>query len=197
MNLTQLEQTCLSCQRCELGKSAQNKVVSRGNPATRLMVVGESPGAEEDQCGKPFMGKAGKLLDKMFAAISLDTNADMYITNTIKCRPPDNRNPTPLELDNCKPYLDQQIDLIKPTVIVAVGNFALNYFVGKMGITKLHGKWFDHDSGAKVMAIYHPAFLLRNEYKKLELDSPHRQTYKDLLAIFDGYRNNSFKDANL
>lgn len=196
MNLTQLESACASCQRCELAQSRVTTVFYRGNSSADLMIVGEAPGADEDQVGQPFMGKSGKLLDKMFMSVNLDTNQDAYLTNTIKCRPPQNRNPDPLELDNCKPYLDQQIDLIKPKVIVAVGNFALNYFHGRMGITKLRGKWMDHDSGAKVMAIYHPAYLIRNEHRRLDPDSPHRQAYADLLAIYDGLRNNNFYDSN-
>ena len=196
MNLQQLNNLCLSCQRCDLAKTRSTVVVSRGNPSSKLMVIGEAPGADEDDCGKPFMGRAGKLMDKMFSSVNLDTNLDMYITNVIKCRPPGNRNPTPVELDACKPYLEKQIELIQPKVIVAVGNFALNHFAGKTGITRLRGKWMDHQSGAKVMAIYHPAYLLRNEYRRLEKDSPHRQAYKDLLAIFDGYRNGNFTDSN-
>lgn len=197
LTLNQLEIHCSLCQKCTLATTRATTVFSRGNPNSKLMVVGEAPGADEDACGKPFMGKAGKLLDKMFASVNLDTDQDMYITNTIKCRPPENRNPDPTELNNCRPYLDDQISLIKPKVIVAVGNYALNYFTGHMGITKRRGLWTEHSSGAKVMAIYHPSYLMRNEYKRLEPDSPHRQTYKDLLAIYDGAINNNFYDTNV
>lgn len=196
LNLQQLEQACAQCQRCDLAKTRTTTVFYRGNPNTKLMVIGEAPGADEDDCGQPFRGRAGKLLDKMFASVNLNTNRDMYISNTLKCRPPENRNPTPIELDACKPYLDQQIKLIQPKVIVAVGNYALNYFIGRTGITRLRGKWFGGPETSKVMAIYHPAYLLRNEYRRAEPDSPHRQAYKDLLAIVDGYSNGNFYDSN-
>jgi DNA polymerase len=195
MNLEQMESACASCQKCDLAKTRTNTVFYRGNPQSKLMIVGEAPGADEDESGKPFMGKAGQLLDKMFQAVSLDTNHDCYITNVVKCRPPGNRNPEPAELDECRPYLDQQIDLIKPTIIVAVGNFALQHFTGRTGITRLRGRWYDYQD-SKVMPIYHPSYLLRNQHTRLEPNSLYRQAYRDLLAIYDAHKNNNFRSSH-
>lgn len=140
------------------------------------------PGADEDTTGKPFVGRAGKYLHAMFRFIQLDTNEDLYITNIVKDRPPNNRPPTDEEMAACGPWLDEQIKIIQPKLIVAVGNTALKYFTGKAGITKMRGKWLEY-KGVPMMPIYHPSYLLRNEYQKDKPGSPHEQTRADLRDI--------------
>ena len=134
------------------------------------MLIGEAPGFYEDKEGKPFVGKAGQLLDKIFAAVGLTRKKDVYICNTIKCRPPENRNPLPEEKEACWEYLKSQIEIIKPKIILLCGNIAVQSILGNVGgITKIRGKWFNPESaivdvfGAKMMPIFHPSYLLRND----------------------------------
>ena len=126
------------------------------------MVIGEAPGANEDRTGLPFVGQAGKLLDLMLAAIDLSRRESVYICNVIKCRPPGNRNPTPDEIEACTPYLRQQIELVAPQVILAVGGFAAQFVTGRqMALGKLRGEVYDYE-GVTAIVTYHPAALLRN-----------------------------------
>ena len=128
-----------------------------------MMLVGEAPGFYEDQQGKPFVGKAGQLLDKIFESVGFSREKDVYICNTIKCRPPDNRDPTPQEKAACREYLDAQLNLIKPLRMKIRGIAALKSFIDTdSGITKVRGQWFDGPNGAKMMPIFHPSYLLRN-----------------------------------
>ncbi len=158
--------SCAGCRLCEMRKNA---VPGEGpaqfsNPAGTIdvMVIGEGPGADEDTQGRPFVGKAGQLLDKMLAAIELFRKDNCYITNIVKCRPPNNRDPLPDESAACKRFLQTQIRLIKPKAILAVGRIAAqNLLETSEGITRLHGKLLDYD-GIPVMATYHPSALLRN-----------------------------------
>lgn len=142
-------------------------MLGEGNPKAILVFVGEAPGAEEDEKGRPFVGKAGELLTKIIKAMGL-SREEVYITNVVKCRPPNNRNPRPEEVRACMPYLLRQIELIRPQLLCALGTVAAQSILGKQEpITSLRGKFHDW-KGIKVMPTFHPAFLLRNpSYKRL------------------------------
>ena len=145
---------CLTCKDCELCKTRNNVVFSDGIPNSKLVLVGEAPGYWEDVKGKPFVGKAGQLLDKIFACVGLSREKDVYICNTIKCRPPENRNPLPEEKEACREYLDKQLEILKPKIILVCGSVALNSLLPETGgITKVRGKWFDGKNGEKLMPI--------------------------------------------
>lgn len=164
--LEKLKQKCMLCQKCELCKTRTNVVFSDGVPNSKLMLIGEAPGANEDLQGKPFVGRAGQLLDKIFESVGLSRN-DIYICNTLKCRPPLNRDPLPIEKERCSEYLEEQIRILKPKIILLCGKVALTSFFPEVtGISKVRGKWFDGPYDAKVMPIFHPAYLLRNPSKK-------------------------------
>src|SRR5262249_15267003 len=157
------------CDRCKLHKLGRKQVVfGVGNPQAKLMFVGEAPGADEDQQGIPFVGRAGQLLTKIIEAIDLKRD-DVYIANVIKCRPPQNRNPEQDEVDICEPFLFQQIDIIKPKVIVALGTFAARALLRTLDpISRLRGRVYDY-RGAKLIPTFHPAYLLRNPASKREV----------------------------
>lgn len=157
---------CAHCQKCDLARTRTQTVFSDGNPNAKMMLIGEAPGFYEDQQGKPFVGKAGQLLDKIFESVGFSREKDVYICNTVKCRPPDNRDPLPSEKDACREYLDAQLELIKPRIILLCGKVALKSFIDTdLGITKVRGKWYDGPNGAKMMPIFHPSYLLRNQQK--------------------------------
>jgi DNA polymerase len=157
------------CSRCKLHTLGRRQVVfGVGNPDADLMFVGEAPGADEDQQGIPFVGKAGQLLTKIIEAIGLSRD-DVYIANVIKCRPPQNRNPEPDEVATCKPFLFQQIDAIAPKVIVALGSFAAHALLESTEpISRLRGRVKEY-RGAKLIPTFHPAYLLRNPASKREV----------------------------
>ena len=157
------------CTRCKLHGLGRSQVVfGVGNPNADLMFVGEAPGADEDIQGVPFVGRAGQLLTKIIEAIDLKRD-DVYIANVIKCRPPQNRNPEPDEIETCEPFLFQQIDLIKPRVIVTLGKFAAHTLLrSDEAISRLRGRVFDY-RGAKLIPTFHPAYLLRNPSSKREV----------------------------
>ena len=157
------------CVRCKLHALGRRQIVfGGGNPDADLMFVGEAPGADEDIQGIPFVGRAGQLLTKIIEAINLSRN-DVYIANVIKCRPPGNRNPEQDEVDTCEPFLFQQIDVIKPKVIVALGTFAARALLRTLDpISRLRGRVYDY-RGAKLIPTFHPAFLLRNPASKREV----------------------------
>jgi DNA polymerase len=140
-----------------------------------IMIVGEGPGAEEDRLGIPFVGKAGQLLDRMLAAIGYQRN-QVYIGNVIKCRPPNNRTPEQSEIDACMPYLHEQIELVRPKVILAMGTTAIRGLLGIGGITRMRGRWKLYQAEIPVMPTFHPAYLLRNESAK-------RDVWNDLKAV--------------
>jgi len=153
------------CQRCKLCSGRSHVVFGVGNPQARLMFIGEGPGRDEDLKGEPFVGRAGQLLTRMIEAMGFK-RPDVYIANIVKCRPPDNRNPEPEEIETCHPFLLRQIQTVQPEVIVGLGNIAVQTLLGtKMGITKLRGQ-FHEIAGIPVMPTYHPAFLLRNATMK-------------------------------
>ncbi|HKT79586.1 MAG TPA: uracil-DNA glycosylase [Vicinamibacterales bacterium] len=157
------------CTRCKLhGLGRQQIVFGVGNPAADLMFVGEAPGGDEDIQGIPFVGRAGQLLTKIIEAIGL-TRDEVYIANVIKCRPPQNRNPEPDEIEQCEPFLFRQIDIIKPKVIVALGKFAAQTLLRTdTPISRLRGRQFEF-RGAQLVPTFHPAFLLRNPASKREV----------------------------
>lgn len=162
-SLNDVKQECLGCQKCPLGKTRTNIVFSDGSETAKVMLIGEAPGFNEDQTGKPFVGRAGQLLDKILASVGLSREKNVYICNTIKCRPPNNRDPLPDEKAACRAYLDEQIALIQPKIILLCGRVALTSFIDTpLGITKVRGQWFDGPNGSKMMPIFHPSYLLRN-----------------------------------
>ena len=172
---------CSTCQRCPLAQGRQQVVVSRGNPLARLMLIGEAPGAQEDELGQPFVGRSGQLLDQLLAAAGLDSNQDAYICNGVKCRPPGNRKPTALELAACRPWLQHQIALVQPQVLVLVGATALQAVLGLKGpISQLRGQW-QFFEGRACMPIFHPAYLLRNGSS--QPGRPRDLTRADLVAV--------------
>jgi DNA polymerase len=157
------------CTRCKLHRLGRRQVVfGVGNPSAELMFVGEAPGADEDIQGIPFVGRAGQLLTKIIEAIGLSRD-DVYIANVIKCRPPENRNPEPDEVETCEPFLFQQIDTIHPKVIVALGTFAAKALLKTQdSISRLRGRVYDY-RGAKLVPTFHPAFLLRSPERKRDV----------------------------
>jgi DNA polymerase len=159
--LEQLRVTASSCVRCPLAQGRTQVVFGVGDPAADLLFVGEGPGREEDLAGEPFVGRSGKLLDRlMWEELGL-TRDSCYIANVVKCRPPQNRDPAPNEIDACRPYLEEQILIIEPRVIVTLGNFATKLLLdsGK-GIRELRGRVFDRGA-ARLVPTYHPAYVLR------------------------------------
>jgi len=164
---------------CALKSTATRLVFAHGNPRARVMFVGEAPGREEDIEGLPFVGRSGKLLDRMIAAIGLD-RSKVYIANVIPWRPPGNRTPTPQETQICLPFIQRQIELVDPDVLVTLGNPSTQTLLGtREGIMRTRGRWFDYDTGRRVIraiATFHPAYLLRSpSYKRL--------SWQDLRAI--------------
>ena len=170
-----LEQECSQCRECALCQTRKNVVFGVGNPQAEIMLVGEGPGANEDEQGVPFVGKAGQFLDDMLAIIGLDRTL-VYIANIVKCRPPGNRDPMNVEQDACIGYLRRQIALIQPKILVILGRVAAMRLIDpKFRITKEHGVWFDVD-GMRMMAMYHPSALLRDPGKRPE-------TFDDLKSL--------------
>ena len=166
MNYEELRAHCLSCQKCPLAATRTNVVFGVGNPHADVMFIGEGPGANEDAQGEPFVGRGGQLLDKFLAAVDLSRNSNIYIGNMVKCRPPQNRDPDPSEVSECIGYLQQQIQLIQPKIIVCLGRISACYMIDKnFKVTKEHGQWVQKD-GIWMMGTFHPAALLRNPNNK-------------------------------
>jgi uracil-DNA glycosylase family 4 len=156
------------CQRCGLGASRKELVYGVGNPNARLVLVGEAPGREEDQKGEPFVGEAGRLLDRILQAMGMHRE-DVYICNVLKCRPPDNRDPQPEEVATCEAFLIRQIAAIKPQVIIGLGRFAVHSLLkSKVPISRIRGEWQSYH-GTPLMPTYHPAYLLRNPEGKRDV----------------------------
>ena len=174
-DLEQLRAALGAFPHCELKLGARNLVFSDGVPGARVMIVGEAPGRDEDREGRPFVGRAGQLLDKMLAAIDLSREASVYITNVLPWRPPQNRDPKPEEIAMMQPFLERHIALAKPDVLVVVGNHACQALLGKRGITRLRGEW-TQASGKPALPMFHPAYLLRNPAAK-------REAWADLLSL--------------
>jgi DNA polymerase len=161
-SLAELRAAIGDCRRCKLWPGRTHIVFGVGNPKAALMFVGEGPGRDEDIQGEPFVGRAGQLLTDIITKGMGLKREDVYIANVIKCRPPENRNPEPDEVDSCEPFLKKQIDLVRPRIIVALGKFAAQTLLrSKVPITRLRGVWHNYH-GIKLMPTYHPAYLLRN-----------------------------------
>jgi uracil-DNA glycosylase len=177
-----------ACRKCSIGSTRTHPAYGEGDPRARLMLIGEGPGETEDRLGRPFVGRAGELLERMLSAIGL-AREDVYICNTVKCRPTfddgkrlRNRAPTPDEMQNCRPYLDEQIEVIHPEIILALGAPAAKSFLGeRFSITKQRGVWFEGPLGIPLIATFHPAYILRQTGG--ELNAMKRLVWKDLLQV--------------
>ena len=174
--LKELEKICKNCTLCDLSKTRTNVVFGEGNPNAKLMFIGEGPGEMEDKTGRPFVGRAGQLLTKIInTVLSLDRK-DVYISNIVKCRPPNNRVPTIEEALTCRPYLLKQIEIINPEILVCLGKTAFMYLLDSdLPISKVRGQIFEY-KGKKVIPTFHPSYLLRNPSAK-------KEAYKDFLLI--------------
>lgn len=162
----ELEKNCVQCRDCALCETRTNVVVGVGNPNSKVLFVGEGPGENEDLQGEPFVGRGGQLLDKMLAAVDLDRKKNIYIVNIVKCRPPQNRDPLPNEQAACSKWLQNQLELIKPKIIVCLGRVAAAKLIKEdIKITKEHGSFFEKN-GVLMMGTLHPAALLRNPNNK-------------------------------
>jgi len=181
-DLKEVKDLCELCQNCSLGATRTNIVFSGGVPNHKLMLIGEAPGYNEDQQGEPFVGKAGQLLDKIFESVGLSRKRDIYICNTLKCRPPNNRDPLPEEKEACRAFLDAQLEILKPRIILLCGKVALTSMLDTtQGITKLRGQWFEGPYGSIMMPIFHPSYLLRNESH--EKGSPKWLMWQDIKEV--------------
>lgn len=181
MDWNQLEALCLECRNCGLCETRNNVVFGVGNRTANIMFVGEGPGEQEDLQGEPFVGAAGKLLDDMLSIIDLSRKENVYIANVVKCRPPRNRDPEDGEQDACFGYLQNQIELVNPKIIVCLGRIAARKLIQEdYRITKQHGTWVQKN-GIWYTAIYHPSALLRDLSKRPE-------TFSDLLSIREKLR---------
>lgn len=180
---TALQREALKCSRCRLRSSCQQVVFGDGKPDAKLMLIGEGPGKDEDAAGIPFVGRAGQLLDKILQAAEINRK-DVYIGNVVKCRPPGNRLPNPDEVKECRNYLEAQIRIIKPKMIVCLGALASQTVIDpKARIGQVRGKWFARNE-IKIMATYHPAALLRNESYKRPVWEDFKQI-RDVLKEID------------
>jgi uracil-DNA glycosylase family 4 len=168
------------CRRCKLWRGRSNLVFGEGSPKARLVFIGEGPGHEEDQEGRPFVGEAGKMLTRIIENAMGLKRKDVYICNVVKCRPPNNRDPERDEIDSCIPFLKEQIRIIKPEVICTLGRIACNELIGRdLKITKVRGKWHSYME-IPVMPTYHPAYILRNPSRQRQLKG---QVWDDIRAI--------------
>ena len=173
---------CSRCHECALGQTRRNVVFGTGSPTAEIMLVGEGPGANEDQQGVPFVGRAGQLLDDMLSIIGLD-RTKVYITNIVKCRPPENRDPLNVEQDACIGYLRRQMALVRPRILVCLGRIAAMRLIDpKFRITREHGVWFDVD-GMRVTAFYHPSALLRDPGRRPEAFDDLKSLQREILRV--------------
>lgn len=181
LELALLRERCSTCRACGLAGSRTTVVFGEGDPEAKVMFIGEGPGEGEDLSGRPFVGRAGLLLDKILESAGIDRSS-VYITNIVKCRPPENRVPASEEAAACTPWLLRQIELISPQVIVTLGNVPAQFFLNSnQGISKLRGRWFSWRSGIEIFPMYHPAYLLRNPTR--EPGGPKAQTWDDIRAL--------------
>ncbi|MDD5937983.1 MAG: uracil-DNA glycosylase [Clostridiales bacterium] len=175
-DLDNLRAECLNCRRCGLADTRTNVVFGEGNPQAEVMCIGEGPGEQEDLSGRPFVGRGGRLLDDMLEIIDLSREKNIYIANMVKCRPPQNRDPLNIEQEACSQWLEDQIRIIRPKIIICLGRIAaMKYIKEDFKITREHGQWFERD-GILRIALFHPAALLRDPRKRPE-------TFEDLKVI--------------
>ena len=167
---------CLNCRRCALAETRTNVVFGEGNPQAEVLCIGEGPGEQEDLTGRPFVGRGGKLLDDMLEIIDLSREKNIYIANMVKCRPPQNRDPLNIEQEACSQWLETQIRLIQPKIIICLGRIAaMKYIRDDFKITREHGQWFEK-AGVQMTALYHPAAILRDPSKRPD-------TFQDLKSL--------------
>ncbi|MBN2610652.1 MAG: uracil-DNA glycosylase [Bacteroidales bacterium] len=179
--LKSLYEEVINCNKCALSKMRNHVIFGEGNPAGGILIIGEAPGRDEDIQGRPFVGKSGQLLDKILAACGFSRKEHVFISNIVKCRPPDNRVPSPEEAKICMPWLIRQIELIDPKIMILLGATALKYMAGNdYRITRVRGKWLNIE-GRLAMPVYHPAALLRDPALK-------RDTWSDFKQIVFKYR---------
>lgn len=179
-SLDELHAAMQQFEHCELKRGARNLVFCDGHAAARVMIIGEAPGRDEDREGRPFVGRAGQLLDRMLEAIGMDRRSEdaskaVYITNVLPWRPPQNRDPKPEEIQMLLPFLRKHVELVKPNVVVLMGNISCQAGLGKRGITRLRGQWTEA-YGAPALPMFHPAYLLRQPHAK-------REAWADLLSL--------------
>ncbi len=174
----ELRQECLNCRKCSLCQTRTNVVFGVGKEDAEIMFIGEGPGQQEDLKGEPFVGRSGQLLDKLMATVDLFRDKNIYIANTVKCRPPQNRDPLPEEQEACSAWLDSQIALMRPKIIVCVGRISAQRYISKdFRVTKEHGLFYDRN-GILYMGTFHPAALLRNPNQK-------PAAFEDFIALRD------------
>lgn len=179
----ELEQNTKNCHNCKLCHDRKNVVIERGNRNAKWMFIGEAPGEQEDIQGKPFVGKSGQLLDKMIQAMNLDINNDVYIANIIKCRPPKNRNPEPDEIEHCKNYILNQIELVNPQIIILLGRFSIQTILNTTSaVGKLRKTVHKYNNKTPTIVTYHPSYLLRTPEAK-------RDTWEDLQLAMKVFSN--------
>ena len=174
-SLDELRAAMQQFDHCELKRGARNLVFCDGHAAARVMIIGEAPGRDEDREGRPFVGRAGQLLDRMLGAIGLDRAENVYITNVLPWRPPQNRDPKPEEIAMLKPFLERHVALAQPQVLVLMGNISCTAVLGRRGITRMRGTW-EEAMGLPTLPMFHPAYLLRNPQAK-------REAWADLLSL--------------
>ena len=181
VSLEAASEAARECRRCGLCSERKNVVFAAGSKNADLMIVGEGPGRYEDESGQPFVGRAGQLLDKILASVEI-LRQDIYICNIVKCRPPQNRVPTGDEMASCRPYLEAQMHFVQPKIILLAGSTAVQSVLQvKHPISRVRGKWFDYKNNAKVMPVFHPSYLLRNESR--EVGSPKWLMWQDIKEV--------------
>ena len=180
-SLKKLNSECVECTSCNLSETRKNVVVGKGNESAQVVIIGEGPGEQEDITGLPFVGRAGKMLDTALSSVDIDPLEDCYITNIVKCRPPNNRKPSAVESEACMPWLNEQINLLKPKIIILAGSTAVQSFLGiDEPISTIRGQWIEKDN-IKYMPIFHPSYLLRNPSKNK--GKPKWLTWQDLKKV--------------
>ena len=185
--LKELFTVCRQCKSCELSKTRTSTVFADGSANAKIMLIGEAPGADEDATGIPFVGRAGQLLNQFLESAGIDRKKDIYICNTIKCRPPQNRVPTNEEKKACQRYLIGQISIIKPKIILLCGATAAQSFINEdFKISQIRGKWLNIFDDIEVMAIFHPSYLLRNH--STETGSPRWLMHQDLMNVMNKFK---------
>lgn len=183
------EKACKKCIKCSLSNSRTNVVFGEGTLNSKIMLIGEAPGNHEDKTGRPFVGRAGQLLNNYLEAENISRKKDIYITNIVKCHPPNNRKPRTDEAEACREYLEAQIKFIQPEIILLAGVTAVKYVLGiNEGITKIRGKSFDGPNNSIIMPIFHPSYLLRQESE--QKDSPRWYMKKDFKKIKELWKKN-------
>jgi len=181
LTLEEVAKECIKCKRCPLYLTRTKVVPGEGNEKTKIIFIGEAPGEEEDLEGRPFVGKAGQLLTKILQSVEIKRE-EIFITNMVKCRPPGNRNPSIKEVETCFTYLEAQIAIINPKIMVTLGNIPTQFLLETtQGITKLRGQWYDWLGQIKIFPMFHPSYLLRNE--EVFPGSPKELTWKDIKKI--------------